>query len=91
MYWSMSLNNHLKITPSNLTGTNHLDKNEELLLLVWTGSYHHLTIRSKDKLKNEKLLFLYLFSNILAQMFLGSIFFRRWDALNVLLHNLENE
>ena len=53
MYWSTSLKNHLKMTPSNLTVTNHLVKNEELLLLVWTGSYHHLTIRSKDIMKNS--------------------------------------
>ena len=53
MYWSMSLKNHLKMTPSNLTVTNHLVKNEELLLLVWTGSYRHLTIRSKDIMKNS--------------------------------------
>ena len=53
MYWSVSPKNHFKITPSNLTGTNHLVKNEESLLLVWTGSYHHLTIRSKDIMKNS--------------------------------------
>ena len=53
MYWSTSLKNPLKMTPSNLTVTNHLVKNEELLLLVWTGSYHHLTIRSKDIMKNS--------------------------------------
>ena len=53
MYWSMSFKNRLKITPSNLTVTNHLVKNEELLLLVWKDSYHHLTIRSKDIMKNS--------------------------------------
>ena len=52
MYWSVSPKNHFKVIPSNLTGTNHLVKNEELLLL-WTGSYHHLTIRSKDIMKNS--------------------------------------
>ena len=89
MYWSMSLKNHLKITPSNLTGTNHLDKNEEYTFTCLDG-----LISSFDYSKQryyEKFLFLYLFSNILAQMFLGSIFFRRWDALNFRLHNLENE
>ena len=46
MYWSMSLKDHLKIiTPSNLTITNHLVKNEESLLLVWKGSYRRLTFR----------------------------------------------
>ena len=29
MYWSMSLKDHFKITPSNLTVTNHLVKNEK--------------------------------------------------------------
>ena len=53
MYWSMSLKNHLKMTTSNLTVTNHFVKKEELLLLVWTGSYHNLTIRSKDFMKNS--------------------------------------
>ena len=52
MYWSMSLKDHFKITHSNVTVTNHFVKNEGLLLLVWKGSYHHLTIRSKDIVKN---------------------------------------
>ena len=52
MYWSMSLKDHFKITHSNITVTNHFVKNEGLLLLVWKGSNHHLTIRSKDVMKN---------------------------------------
>ena len=48
MYWSMPSKDHFKITHSNITVTNHLVKNEELLLLVWKGSYHHLAIRSKN-------------------------------------------
>ena len=52
MYWSMSLEDHFKITQSNITVTNHLVKNVELLLLVWKGSYHRLTFRSKDIVKN---------------------------------------
>ena len=52
MYWSMSLKDHFKITHSNITVTNHFVKNEGILLLVWKGSNHHLTIRSKDVMKN---------------------------------------
>ena len=69
MYWSMPLSDHLKIKHSNITVTNHLVKDEELLLLVWKGPYHHLTIRSRDIMKNPFVLYKYLFSNILAQMF----------------------
>ena len=52
MYWSMSLKDHFKITHSNITVTNHFVKNEGLLSLVGKGSNHHLTIRSKDVMKN---------------------------------------
>ena len=52
MYWSMSLKDHFKITHSNITVTNHFVKDEGKLLLVWKGSNHHLTIRSKDVMKN---------------------------------------
>ena len=59
MYWSMSLKDHFKITHSNVTVTNHFVKNEGLLLLVWKGSYHHLTIRSEDIVKNPFVLYSY--------------------------------
>ena len=64
MNWSMPLKDHFKITHGNIAVTNYLVKNEELLIFVWTGSYHHLTIRSKNIIKNPFVLNRYKVPNL---------------------------